>query len=309
MPPDLLTIADAPDWLLETIRGSGPAGVFYHRRLLELWEKAYGWQGVMLCEDATAIIGFRKSTPLGNMYYSLPYGWYGGFVGDRAGCSAAKSAFDWLASQGFIQENIVQLGDDIDAEYPSRYRWRDLSTHILQLDESLQYSTNTVRNLKKARESDLTSGTLAPDLRESFTRLLRGHIERSKEKRILSEQFYLELFSLGLQSDSGVEVNGAFLEKELVACHIYFRTESDLFYFDGFCNQTGLETCANFLLFDSVIRVSREREALRFNLGATPEGDQGLQRFKAGWGAESMKYREYYRRSPVKRAIDWTRGK
>jgi hypothetical protein len=309
MSPEIHSIADVPEALLETIRRSGPAGVFYHRGLLELWERSFGWRGLVVHAENATMVGFVKTTALGRVFYSLPYGWHGGFVGSPAEPSSASVILGWLESQGFLQETIVQSGAFPAEGYPGRYRRRELTTHVLDLGASAPYSTNATRNLKKARGAGLDARPLAREQREPFTQLLRAHVHRTGEARILPEAFYLELFALGLRSDSGVEVRGAFLGSELVACHVYFRTASDGFYFDGFCNQPGLDTCANFLLFDDVIRGSRERGIARFNFGATPEGDEGLERFKAGWGAVAVGYREYDRRSPVKRAVDALRGR
>jgi len=101
---------------------------------------------------------------------------------------------------------------------------------------------------------------------------------------------------------------GAFRENTLLAAHIYFVSETDVFYFDGYSNASGLELNANFFLFDLMIARSRDFGRLRFNFGASPKGDTGLERFKGGWGAQPFTYYEYSRRSPLKATIDFLRG-
>ena len=101
---------------------------------------------------------------------------------------------------------------------------------------------------------------------------------------------------------------GVYQEDKLLAGHIYFISSTDLFYFDGYVTAAGLELQANFFLFDIMIKRSRDFGCVRFNFGASPFGDSGLERFKSGWGAQPLVYHEYSHRAPIKRFADLLRG-
>jgi lipid II:glycine glycyltransferase (peptidoglycan interpeptide bridge formation enzyme) len=58
-----------------------------------------------------------------------------------------------------------------------------------------------------------------------------------------------------------------------------------------------------------MINRSRDFGRARFNFGASPSGDSGLERFKSGWGTQPLVYYEYSFRAPIKRAADLLRGR
>lgn len=304
-----LSLGDLPEELLAAAQRLSPAGVFYHRRLLELWQSVHGWKLHALCDGSALMIGLQKDTPLGQVYYSLPFGWYGGFVGEGARPEFSTAVFEWLRSQRFIQENIVQFGSPYNTSFPSRYHRRDLTTHILDLRAESAYSTNIARNLKKAVGRGLITKPLTGANGAAFALLRHEHVARTGETRKLSDQFYDGLFSVSQAIESGVAIVGAFADDELVASHIYLDTASDIFYLDGFSSQIGLDLSANFLLLDQAISKGREVGAQRLNFGASPADDAGLARFKVGWGAKPVSYREYSWRSFVKGALDMLRGR
>ncbi len=298
-----------PDSLLELARESGPSSPFYSRELLALWEQVYGWQGVVLHEDGCLLIGYRKKTPLGVIFYSLPFGWYGGLIGQTASAEFSAHAFSWLRDQRFIEERLVQPPHDPNIVYPTRYQRRQLITHLLDLTKTADYSDNTARNVKKSQSHGLTTRRLGLADVAAFEQLREEHVRRTDEVRRLSEAFYAALYLLTQSEDSGVTIVGVFQEEQLLAGHIYLVSSTDVFYFDGYITATGLELSANFFLFDVMINRSREFGRIRFNFGASPEGDSGLERFKSGWGAQPLVYHEYVRRAPVKRLADLLRGR
>lgn len=284
------------------------ASPFYADGLLAIWEQVFGWKSVVLrCEDSS-LIGFRKKTALGEIFYSLPYGWYGGLIGSASQANLA-SISAWLSEQHFIEERIVQSPDGATTTFPKRYQQRELTTHLLDLRQTTAYSDNTVRNVKKSQSCGLSTRRLGLNDVTAIEQLRQEHVARTGERRRLSDAFYSALYFMTQSEDSGVTIVGVMQEERLLAAHVYFISESDVFYFDGFSTVAGLELNANFFLFDTIINRSREFGRLRFNFGASPAGDTGLERFKASWGAKPTIYHEYVYRSPVKRAVDLLRGR
>lgn len=306
---EVFSLDKLPDSLLAIAQQSGSPSPFYSRGLLSVWEQVYGWQGIVLHEDDCLSIGYHKKTPLGVILYSLPFGWYGGLIGKTSSVTLSSDAFAWLRDQRFVEERLIQMPTDPALTYPRRYRQRELITHLLDLTTTATYSDNTARNVKKSQSHGLTTRRLGLADVAAFEKLREEHVIRTGETRRLSEAFYTALYLLTQSEESGVTVVGAFQGEKLLAGHIYFISETDVFYFDGYATAAGLELHANFFLFDIMINRSRGFGRVRFNLGASPSGDTGLERFKSGWGAQSLIYHEYSHRAPIKRAADLLRGR
>jgi hypothetical protein len=305
---EILSLDRLPDSFYAIAQQPGVASPFYSRGLLSVWEQVYGWQGIILLDDDCLIIGYRKKTPLGVMFYSLPFGWYGGLIGNNPSASFASDVFAWLREQRFVEERLAQIPSPT-LVYPKRYRQRQLTAHLLDLTKPVTYSDNTTRNVKKSQSHGLTTRRLGLADVPAFEKLREEHVTRTGETRRLSDTFYTALYLLTQSEDSGVTIVSAFQNDKLLAGHIYFLSETDVFYFDGYATATGLELYANFFLFDIMINRSRDFRRVRFNFGASPSGDTGLERFKSSWGAQPLVYYEYSRRAPIKRVVDLLRGR
>ena len=306
---EVFSLDKLPHSLLAIVQQSGSPSPFYSRGLLSVWEQVYGWQGIVLHENDCLLIGYRKKTSLGAIFYSLPFGWYGGLIGNASSPVFSADIFDWLRDQRFVEECLVQMPNKPVLAYPQRYRQRELITHLLDLTTTSAYSDNTARNVKKSQSHGLTTRRLGLADVAAFEKLREEQVTRTGETRRLSEAFYTALYLLTQSEESGVTIVGAFQDEKLLAGHIYFISETDVFYFDGYATAAGLELHANFFLFDIMINRSRDFGRARFNFGASPSGDSGLERFKSGWGAQLLVYYEYSRRTPIKRAADLLRGK
>lgn len=283
---------------------SGPAGVFLLPSLTDMWQKTLGWNGVCVTSGSTSLVGFEKSTAVGKIFFSMPYGGYGGVMGGGAGDDCSE-IFDWLRSRRYLQENIIQFQHQ-PCKFPDTYYRNKLTTHIIDLTSSLlEYSDNTKRNVKKAQEQDLQILKLSESDKKCYLELLQSHQRRTGEIRRLPESCYQYLLAMSEQQDSGISIFAAVDKSGPQCVHIYFATETDAFYFDGFSTQDGLDAGANFLLLDTMIAKYRESGVQRLNLGATPPLDKGLKRFKEGWGAMEIEYSEFVRRSQLKRFIDF----
>lgn len=303
------TIDKVSESLWSAARSVGPPGVFYHKRMLALWERVHGWRSLVFTADDAMFVGFVKSTVAGEVLYSLPFGWYGGFVGSGAGESFRLEGLSAIRSRRFSQENIVEWAADNMPVYDSRYSRHEHFTHMLDLTERIGYSENTRRNIEKSEASGVELGRLKSGDCGMYENLLKEHEILTGKRRRIRVEFLNELVRLGDSSESGVTVQGAWSGDNLIACHIYFSTESDVFYFDGVSNKEGRDLLANFLLFDSTIVEARKNGVQRVNFGSSPTADEGLRRFKENWGAEQVKYIEYSRSSRVRSWIESIRGR
>ncbi len=283
------------------MQSSGPAAVFVLPALLAMWQEVMGWNGLSISCGEAGLVGFEKATAIGKLFFSMPYGGYGGIegVGD------CGEVFAWLKSKKYLQENIVQFDSSRAVTFPEIYSATKLSTHIIELSQRAPYSENTTRNVGKAAEHKFSITKLDSSSEGVLIRLLDTHQKRTGEMRRLPQSCYKFLLARSGQSNSGIAVYGATNHEGLQCIHIYFATAGDAFYFDGFSTEAGLEQGANFFVLDTMIKRFREDGNARLNLGATPKFDKGLRRFKEGWGATDVAYTEYCRRSQVKRMVDF----
>lgn len=284
---------------------SGPTGVFLLPSLTEMWQKVLGWNGVCATKGRMSLLGFEKSTAVGKLFFSMPYGGYGGVLGGGTE-GDVDEILDWLKRRRYIQENIVQFQSSAGVAFPKGYYRNTLTTHIVELTaDPPNYSDNNFRNVKKAQSQDLQIVKMNKADSAAYLDLLKSHQKRTGEIRRLPESCYQYLLAISEQPDGGVSIFAAVNQSRLQCVHIYFATATDAFYFDGFSTQDGLDAGANFLLLDAMICKFRESGVQRLNLGATPPLDKGLKRFKEGWGAVEIQYTEYVRRSQLKRFIDF----
>jgi len=307
MSVEVRTLDDISEDVLAPVRNMPLVGVFYSAFLLKIWTHEYQWDDVVLSSGSAMLFGYVKKTSLGNIFYSLPFGWYGGVVGADATHEDAAAILGWLDKKSFLQENIVQVpaADALLEVYSDRYNRNELHTHLLDLQAEPEFSENIRRNIKRSHDSDFEITRCRKNELPRFLSLLHAQVSRTQERRRLPEHFYSELFLQGCRDGGEVVAVGAAIDGKLCAVHLYFRSRSDIFYFDGVASDKGKELLANFAIFEHVISRNREEGLLRFNFGATPSGDAGLERFKAGWGATKHTYYEFSRRSLLKQGVDF----
>ena len=286
------------------IQLSGPAAVFVLPALMSMWREVLGWDGFVISCGNARLIGIEKTTKIGKLFFSMPYGGYGGFI-DQGTEVEREEVIAGVLRRNYLQENFVTFGSAVDESFPAAYIRTDLTTHIIDLKTQGEMSENTTRNIRKAAENNFVLARLDSASHIKFVSLLETHQKRTGEYRRMPQGCYEFLLAKSGESGSGVSVYGASNQDGIQCIHIYFETATDAFYFDGFSTTAGLEQGANFFLMDTMTTQFRENGIARLNLGATPPLDKGLRRFKEGWGARDVAYREYCRRSQAKRLIDF----
>jgi hypothetical protein len=303
MSVDSYTLTDLPDRIWNLTQAVGPASVFYQKPLLTLWHQVFGWEHRVYSDDKNLLVGYVKKTLAGSQFFSLPMGWYGGVIG-AAGCDDfLASVLARLKGGNHIEESIVQFGEPEPA-FSDRYERRKLVTHIVDLNAETKYAANTRRNVNRSRDAGLELVDLTIGREAEVLELLHEHVAVKQKKRKLDDDFYRALLQLTSFDGANIVFAGAEADGRPLACHVYFRSQTDCFYFDGFASDEGMKKLANYYIVDRMIDHCRGQGIKRLNLGASPGGDQGLIRFKEGWGAEAVKYFEYYRSAGLKRALD-----
>lgn len=283
-------------------------GPFAIAPVMAMWSKVYGWNAqVLSCGSSRLPILIRQSV-LGRIAFALPFGMYG-FRLTGANREEFATILTAIQRQRFVQANVVVIGSLEGFDYPSRYDLTELKAHRIDLFGASMYSENTSRNVRKLDYSQLDFRLLDSSHTSLATKLLAEHVTRTEEKRRIMPGAYRHLLNHAGNSAPGIVVGGAFEGDTLLAAQIFFVSEIDAFYFDGFASERALTAGANFLIMDRMIQWLRERNIRTLNLGATPVGDEGLSRFKTGWGAQEFAYYEFATAAPWKRVLDSFRGR
>lgn len=241
---------------------------------------------------------------------SMPMGTYGGVVAVSGARKAVRDVVsEWIGSEDFSRVNITEFSDDpIDSL--EGYEVTRHITHVLDLEsydapESL--SENHRRNLKKARKSDFEIVTVEDESRVSeYFDLVRQSAGRHKASPTYALDFYHDLRK-AILSDH-VTWRLVLLDGAPCAGHIYFIHCDNAFYWDGCASEAGLETSANYFLFDESISGFIDLGCKTLNFGSGPSGADQLIRFKEGWGAEKVTYFEYDMQSAAYRSARRLKG-
>lgn len=276
--------------------------------VLAMWSKVYGWNAqVLTCASSHLPIIVRQSV-LGKIAFALPFGMYGFRLTETNHANFA-AILDAIARQRFMQVNIVVTGQIGGLSTPPRFDCRQLTAQRIDLSGAVSFSENTERNVRKADFGKLEFRLLDPRQAQPAMKLLAEHVARTEEKRRIMPGAYRCLLNHTGDFIPGIVAGGAFAGDNLMAAQIFFVSARDAFYFDGFASAAGLNAGANFLIMNRMINWLRDRGIATLNLGATPSGDEGLARFKSGWGAQEIVYYELTVSALWKRWLDSLRGR
>jgi len=168
-------------------------------------------------------------------------------------------------------------------------------THSLDLENigTDAFSASTRRNIRKAENQnlDITFST-SPDALQAFSRLnalTRRHHGLPPQPRRFFQciRDHILLRNLGF-------IVLASLRGEAIAANVYFTFGDKIVYKYGASYRTLQYLRANNLVMWEAIRWGRDHGYRGLCLGRTEPGNDGLRRFKMGWGAQERIIR-YYR--------------
>lgn len=179
---------------------------------------------------------------------------------------------------------VRALVHELGGSSPHRY-WH----HVLELtdDGESGASASTRRGVAKARREGLTFERRADaDALDAFYRL-HVRTRRRLGAPTQSKRFIdglLALFERGHGFVALVSAHGA----RPVAAAVFLRLGAHLIYKYGASDAAALSLRPNNLLFAEVIRWAGADGCRTLDLGRTDLDNEGLRRFKRGWGAEEL---------------------
>lgn len=189
--------------------------------------------------------------------------------------------------------------------------------YVLDLDGTDLWSalgSNHRRNVKRGRKADLELRRVStPEVAAEHARLMRASTQRREER---GEEVHnvRELDSLRALLRHGVgEVFQAVGNGEVLSSMLVCRAERGGYYQSAGTTPEGMQNGASHFLIHGIAERLQEQGAKQFNLGGAEAENPGLQRFKAGFGAEPVELEaaEFYVGSELKRklgaAVRWIR--
>ena len=163
--------------------------------------------------------------------------------------------------------------------------------HILDLDKEPEtifsnFHPSTRRNIRKAgREKVDTQVLTSSDAVKAFYRL---HCVTRKSHGYPPQpyKFFNKVLEHVIYADKGFVVLAMF-EKRPIAGAVFFHFGDTVIYKYGASDKSYLRLRPNDLVMWEAIRWCEERGFKHLDFGRTDPGDEGLLRFKSGWGAKS----------------------
>ncbi len=126
--------------------------------------------------------------------------------------------------------------------------------------------------------------------------------ERYARSRTYPPEIYERLLELSLEDDRVIwlicESAG-----NIIGAHIALHERDTVISWAPYMDREAKELKPAYVLLDKIITVASERGAAFVNLGVTPSGAEGVERFKSRFGAESYTYRVFVYRSRLARAL------
>ena len=165
--------------------------------------------------------------------------------------------------------------------------------HVVALDSDLdtverRYRPSVRRNIRTGRAAGLRirHGATEADMMDVFYPLqvmTRHRLGLPPQPRRFFRAIWRHVLSPGLGHLTIVEVSG-----QPIAAGVFLDWKDVTVYKYGASDPSALHLRPNNVLFAEEIAAACARGSTTFHLGRTDVGDEGLRRFKLGWGAEEQ---------------------
>jgi CelD/BcsL family acetyltransferase involved in cellulose biosynthesis len=290
-------VAD-PAWAEFLGRCDG-AEVFHHPLWLELIRAQYGYEIVAHCirgEDGAIEAGLPvariESRLTGRRLVAVPFSDTCAPLTARAAPAAAGAALGRALASTAERERLPLTVHAPLSGAPASCRARRFVRHELPLGTAADeveagFSKQKVsRNVARAEREGLTF-EVGHD-RAALDRFYRLHLSTRRRQGVPTQpksfiRRFERLFEAGLGFVGTVRDDG-----DAVAAGVFLTFAGTLTYKYGASDPGRLAKRPNHLLHAGAIRVGCERGLRRYDLGRTDLGNEGLRRFKRGWGAEEL---------------------
>ncbi|MAE72074.1 MAG: hypothetical protein CME06_16600 [Gemmatimonadetes bacterium] len=229
---------------------------------------------------------------------SLPLGTYGGpILAPDASAGIARELWDAFRERSrsirAISVHVADLERDLSVIRHPGYEWIPACTHRISLPSEYEhvyrkiYSQNVRKMIRQSREK----GVRVEEVRDEDSVRAFAEIAAQTLDRHGGKVYPRELFLNILESMKKECVfHLAYHENRPVAGTLHFCSGSSLMNWLTASKREWWHLRPNNALVDTAIRWAIERGKSDYNFGGTPEGADGLRRYKESWGATRHEY-------------------
>ncbi len=298
---------------LDAVAESSPRATFYHTHAwLSSLADAYPrlTPRCLVTEgDARAFLPYfvAKRGPF-EILWSLPFGTYGGPVGDDAASRALITEFRRQgARRGVLETGWVDFRNAFDADGEVE----DAFTHVVDIAGGFdavwreRFDKPRRRRVRRAEEMGVVVRRAASD--DDVTRFFdvyRARLAGWDERGGHPESLFRGLVARGGER---VRMYVAEHEGRVVGGHVNFYYKEDVTAWYGMASREGDDLHAGTLLYATAMREACEAGFRSYNLGASL-GKASLEEYKRSLGGEPYRYRIVRYRRLAGRAVAALRG-
>jgi GNAT superfamily N-acetyltransferase len=228
---------------------------------------------------------------LGEAHWSLPFGTYGGPVGDPALCSELLGAFVSRAgTRGVREVGMVDFSGEIDLP---EFSIEPAQTHVLELDQGFEkvwarFDRSKRRQTRKAKREGIEVAEASSV--EEVIAYHRIYSDKAKQWHLRThypERLFVNLFEAGR---GNVRLFLARLDGEILGGHLNFYFRDTVTAWNGVTTDDARGHQAGTALYSACIRHACDNGYDRYNLGASL-GKQSLESYKQDLGGVVHQYR------------------
>lgn len=261
----------------------------------------------IVAKDANSIVGIfpyviRKKYGV-TLYESMPYSLYGGIVSSINSFDGILECFEKevLARSGLYDVRII-FGDSLSEKAVSTlktfgYAMKKGKAAVVSLDKNLDaifksYKHSIRKNIKKAIREDVIVSEIQDEQElYEFYKMAKYIYEYHNDKMPYSYELYRHIFKhlvpAGIANFCIAKRYGDILAGSV---HFYDYYAKEVFNWLTPSYRKYQQYRANTLLIHHVLMKAAEKGFTWYNLGASPDGEEGLLRFKHNWGALDREY-------------------
>ncbi len=307
----------------ELLQNSPESTIFHTKAWAEVWEKSFPGSDsffiISVDEKGDYLAGLplwrRKKFGLSTIF-SMPFGTYGGIIKKKdIDKKIIFSLFEKL-------EGIIRKGNVLKAQLVDFFSTHNhlstlgfssqrFCTHLLsldQLDEDDYLKGFTQKRREKIRQSQRRGGEVQDirsleDVKACYQLLMETYHRHMVKPLKYPLRFFENIFSV---MGKGNLLKWVIVLKEdnIIASLINFAFKDTVYAWKGASASGELESRPNDAKYLNSILWAKKNGFKLFNFGTTPEGVEGMIKFKESWGAKKKEYLIYEKKKRAGKLLE-----
>lgn len=311
----------------ELLESSTHSTVYHTRTWAEVWEKTYPRSNSFFIvwidekEDYLAGLPVWQKDKFGlRSFYSMPFGTYGGLIRkEKTDSRAFLPVYEKLLQMyGRVRMIKVQLVDFSSANNHledfgfSSSKYYTHLIHLNQIDQSSPMQNFSRKRREGIRQShrrgiEVKDIRSLKDVRRCYQLSWETYKRHNGELVKYPFKLFENIFTL-MGERNLLKWVIALKDERIIGSLINFVFKDTLYAWEGGSDFGELNARPNDALFLYSILWAKQNGCKFFNFGATPEGAEGMIKFKESWGAETKEYLIYEKKKRLGKLLDRVRG-